>query len=249
MDLKRLEGKVAVITGAGRGIGAAIARRFADEGASVVLNSLSDSAMKVAEEINSAGGKAVFVQGDVSKPGDVNKVIDGAAANFGRLDILVNNAGITRDNLLMRMSEDDWDAVMDTNLKSVYLCTRAVIRPMLKSKSGGRIINLSSVIGLSGNAGQANYAASKAGIIGFTKSLAKELASRLITVNAIAPGFIVTDMTSVMSQEAKDALIKRIPLGTLGSAEDVASAAAFLASDEAMYITGQTLTVDGGMTL
>ena len=249
MELKRLEGKVAVITGAGRGIGAAIARRFAADGASLVLNSLSDSAARVAEEITASGGKATSVQGDVSKTGDVAKVIDAAVSNFGRLDILINNAGITRDGLLMRMSEEDWDAVMDTNLKSVYLCSRAALRPMLKSRGGGRIINLSSVIGLSGNAGQANYAASKAGIIGLTKSLAKELASRQVTVNAIAPGFIVTDMTAGMNDEAKQALMKRIPLGTLGTPEDVAAVAAFLASDEAKYITGQTLTVDGGMTL
>ena len=249
MELKRLEGKVAVITGAGRGIGAAIARRFAAEGASLVLNSLSDSAAKVVEEITAAGGKALAVQGDVSKADDVAKVIDAAVSTFGRLDILINNAGITRDGLLMRMSEEEWDAVMDTNLKSVYLCCRAALRPMLKSRGGGRIISLSSVIGLSGNAGQANYAASKAGIIGFTKSLAKELSSRQVTVNAIAPGFIVTDMTAGMSEEAKQTLLKRIPLGTLGSAEDIASIAAFLASDEAKYITGQTLTVDGGMTL
>ena len=249
MELKRLEGKVAVITGAGRGIGAAIARRFAAEGASLVLNSLSDSAAKVVEEITAAGGKALAVQGDVSKADDVAKVIDAAVSTFGRLDILINNAGITRDGLLMRMSEEEWDAVMDTNLKSVYLCCRAALRPMLKSRGGGRIISLSSVIGLSGNAGQANYAASKAGIIGFTKSLAKELSSRQVTVNAIAPGFIVTDMTAGMSEEAKQTLLKRIPLGTLGSAEDIASIAAFLTSDEAKYITGQTLTVDGGMTL
>jgi len=249
LELKRLEGKVAVITGAGRGIGAAIARRFAAEGASLVLNSLSDSAAKVVEEITAAGGKALAVQGDVSKADDVAKVIDAAVSTFGRLDILINNAGITRDGLLMRMSEEEWDAVMDTNLKSVYLCCRAALRPMLKSRGGGRIISLSSVIGLSGNAGQANYAASKAGIIGFTKSLAKELSSRQVTVNAIAPGFIVTDMTAGMSEEAKQTLLKRIPLGTLGSAEDIASIAAFLTSDEAKYITGQTLTVDGGMTL
>ncbi len=249
MELKRLEGKVAVITGAGRGIGAAIARRFAAEGAFLVLNSLSDSAAKIAEEIVAAGGKAVAVQGDVSKADDVARVIDAAISNFGRLDILVNNAGITRDGLLMRMAEDDWDAVIDTNLKSVYLCCRAALRPMLKSRGGGRIINLSSVIGLSGNAGQANYAASKAGIIGFTKSLAKELASRQVTVNAIAPGFIVTDMTAGLSDEAKETLLKRIPLGSLGEPGDVAAAAAFLASAEAQYITGQTLTVDGGMTL
>ena len=249
MELKRLEGKVAVITGAGRGIGAAIARRFAADGASVVLNSLSDSAVKVADEITAAGGKATAVQGDVSKADDVARVVDAAIACFGRLDILVNNAGITRDGLLMRMSEEDWDVVIDTNLKSVYLCSRAALRPMLKSRGGGRIINISSVIGLSGNAGQANYAASKAGIIGLTKSLAKELASRQVTVNAIAPGFIVTDMTAGMTEEAKQALVKRIPLGTLGTPEDVAAVAAFLASDEAKYVTGQTLTVDGGMTL
>ncbi len=247
--MKRLEGKVAVITGAGRGIGTAVARRFAAEGAFLILNSLSDSAAKIAEEIVADGGKAVAVQGDVSKADNVAKVIDAAVSNFGRLDILVNNAGITRDGLLMRMAEDDWDAVIDTNLKSVFLCCRAALRPMLKSRGGGRIINLSSVIGLSGNAGQANYAASKAGIIGFTKSLAKELASRQVTVNAIAPGFIVTDMTAGLSDEAKETLLKRIPLGSLGEPGDVAAAAAFLASAEAKYITGQTLTVDGGMTL
>jgi 3-oxoacyl-[acyl-carrier protein] reductase len=249
VELKRLEGKVAVITGAGRGIGTAVARRFAAEGAFLILNSLSDSAAKIAEEIVADGGKAVAVQGDVSKADNVAKVIDAAVSNFGRLDILVNNAGITRDGLLMRMAEDDWDAVIDTNLKSVYFCCRAALRPMLKSRGGGRIINLSSVIGLSGNAGQANYAASKAGIIGFTKSLAKELASRQVTVNAIAPGFIVTDMTAGLSDEAKETLLKRIPLGSLGEPGDVAAAAAFLASAEAKYITGQTLTVDGGMTL
>jgi 3-oxoacyl-[acyl-carrier protein] reductase len=249
LELKRLEGKVAIITGAGRGIGAAIARRFAAEGASVILNSLSDSASKTAEEIVASGGKAIAVQGDVSKAADAVKIIDVAISTFGRLDILVNNAGITRDGLLLRMTEEDWDAVLDTNLKSVYLCSRAAMRPMLKSRGGGRIINLSSVIGLSGNAGQANYAASKAGIIGFTKSLAKELASRQVTVNAIAPGFIVTDMTAGLTEEAKQALLKRIPLAYLGTPEDVAAVAAFLASDEARYITGQTITVDGGMTL
>jgi len=249
LELKRLEGKVAIITGAGRGIGAAIARRFAAEGASVILNSLSDSASKTAEEIVASGGKAIAVQGDVSKAADAVKIIDVAISTFGRLDILVNNAGITRDGLLLRMTEEDWDAVLDTNLKSVYLCSRVALRPMLKSRGGGRIINLSSVIGLSGNAGQANYAASKAGIIGFTKSLAKELASRQVTVNAIAPGFIVTDMTAGLTEEAKQALLKRIPLGALGAPEDVAAVAAFLASDEAHYITGQTITVDGGMTL
>jgi len=249
VELKRLEGKVAVVTGAGRGIGRAIALRFAAEGASLVLNSLSESAARVADEVVAAGGKAVAVQGDVSVAADVTKLIETAVTAYGRIDILVNNAGITRDQLLMRMSEEEWDAVMDTNLKSVYLCCRAALRPMLKSRGGGRIINLSSVIGLSGNAGQANYAASKAGIIGFTKSLAKELASRQVTVNAIAPGFIVTDMTSGLSEEARQALLKRIPLGALGTPEDISAAAAFLASDEARYITGQTLTVDGGMTL
>ena len=245
----RLAGRNAVVTGAGRGIGKAIALRFAAQGASLVLNSLSESASKVAEEITAASGKAMAVQGDVSKSEDVAKLIDAAVSAYGCIDILVNNAGITRDGLLMRMNEEDWDAVMDTNLKSVYLCCRAALRPMLKSRGGGRIINISSVIGLSGNAGQANYAASKAGIIGFTKSLARELASRQVTVNAIAPGFIVTDMTTGMSEEAKQALLKRIPLGALGEPEDVAAAASFLASGEARYITGQTLTVDGGMTL
>ncbi|KTB48186.1 3-oxoacyl-[acyl-carrier-protein] reductase [Dehalogenimonas alkenigignens] len=249
MELRRLEGKVAVVTGAGRGIGAAIARRFSVEGASLVLNSLSDSAFRIADEINAAGGRAVAVQGNVSVAAEAVRVIETAGASFGRLDILINNAGITRDGLLLRMSEEDWDAVLDTNLKSVYLCCRAALRPMLKSRGGGRIINLSSVIGLSGNAGQANYAASKAGIIGFTKSLAKELASRQVTVNAIAPGFIVTDMTAGLTGEAKEALLARIPLGSLGAAEDIAAAAAYLASEEARYITGQTLTVDGGMTL
>ncbi|MEN8614329.1 3-oxoacyl-ACP reductase FabG [Dehalogenimonas sp. THU2] len=246
---KRLEGKVAVVTGAGRGIGRAIALRLAADGASVVLNSLSESAEKVAAEITAAGGQAIAVRGDVSKSEDVARLIESATAAYGRLDILVNNAGVTRDNLLLRMSEDDWDTVMDTNLKSVYLCCRAAVKPMLKSRAGGRIINLSSIVGLTGNAGQANYAASKAGIIGFTKALAKELASRQVTVNAIAPGFIVTDMTAGLSEEANQALVKRIPLGTLGTPDDVAAVAAFLASDEARYITGQTLTVDGGMTL
>lgn len=250
MELEqKLAGKTAVVTGAGRGIGRAVALQLAAEGASVVLNSLSDSADKVAAEISLAGGTAVAVRGDVSKTDDVAALIDAAVTSFGRLDILVNNAGITRDNLLLRMNEEDWDAVLDTNLKSVYLCCRAALKPLLKSRGSGRIINISSIIGLSGNAGQANYAASKAGIIGLTKSLAKELASRQITVNAVAPGFIVTDMTAGMSEEAREALVKRIPLGSLGTPEDVAATVVFLASEEARYITGQTLTVDGGMTL
>ncbi|MGI2336573.1 MAG: 3-oxoacyl-[acyl-carrier-protein] reductase [Dehalogenimonas sp.] len=246
---KKLAGKTAVVTGAGRGIGRAVALQLAAEGAAVVLNSLSDSADKVAAEINLAGGTAVAVRGDVSRTDDVAALINAAVTSFGRLDILVNNAGITRDNLLLRMNEEDWDTVLDTNLKSVYLCCRAALKPLLKSRGSGRIINISSIIGLSGNAGQANYAASKAGIIGLTKSLAKELASRQITVNAVAPGFIVTDMTAGMSEEAREALVKRIPLGSLGTPEDVAATVVFLASEEARYITGQTLTVDGGMTL
>ena len=246
---KRLAGKTAAITGAGRGIGRAIALRLAAEGASVVLNSLSDSAETVAAEITAAGGQAIAFRGDVSKAEDVARLIETTTAAYGRLDILVNNAGITRDNLLLRMNEEDWDAVLDTNLKSVYLCCRAALKPLLKSRGSGHIINISSIIGLSGNAGQANYAASKAGIIGLTKSLAKELASRQVTVNAIAPGFIVTDMTAGLPEEAQQTLIKRIPLGSLGAPEDVAAAVAFLVSDEARYITGQTLTVDGGMSL
>lgn len=213
-----------------------------------MLNSLSDSAEKTAAEITSTGGQAIAVAGDVSKYADAVKLIETTISTFGRLDILVNNAGITRDNLLLRMNEDDWDAVLDTNLKSVYLCSRAALKPLLKNR-GGRIINISSIIGLSGNAGQANYAASKAGIIGFTKTMAKELASRNITVNAVAPGFITTDMTAGLSEEAHQALIKRIPLASLGTVDDIAAAVAFMAGDEARYITGQTLTVDGGMTL
>ena len=246
---RRLEGKTAVITGAGRGIGRAIALRLSAEGASVVLNSLSDSSEKVAAGIVATGGQAVAVQGDVSKSEDVARIMEAAVNTWGRLDILINNAGVTRDNLLLRMSEDDWDTVLDTNLKSIYLCCRAAIKPMLKARSGGRIINLSSIIGLTGNAGQINYAASKAGIIGLTKSLAKELASRRVTVNAIAPGFIITDMTDKLSEESHQALIKRIPLESLGTPEDVAAAVAFLVSEEARYITGQTRTIDGGMTL
>lgn len=246
---RRLEGKTAVITGAGRGIGRAIALRLSAEGASVVLNSLSDSSEKVAAGIVASGGQAVAVQGDVSKSEDVARIVEAAVNTWGRLDILINNAGVTRDNLLLRMSEDDWDTVLDTNLKSIYLCCRAAIKPMLKARCGGRIINLSSIIGLTGNAGQINYAASKAGIIGLTKSLAKELASRQVTVNAIAPGFIITDMTDKLSEEFHQALIKRIPLESLGTPEDVAAAVAFLVSEEGRYITGQTLTIDGGMTL
>ena len=246
---RRLEGKTAVITGAGRGIGRAIALRLSAEGASVVLNSLSDSSEKVAAGIVATGGQAVAVQGDVSKSEDVARIVEAAVNTWGRLDILINNAGVTRDNLLLRMSEDDWDTVLDTNLKSIYLCCRAAIKPMLKARCGGRIINLSSIIGLTGNAGQINYAASKAGIIGLTKSLAKELASRQVTVNAIAPGFIMTDMTDKLSEEFHQALIKRIPLESLGTPEDVAAAVAFLVSEEGRYITGQTLTIDGGMTL
>ncbi|ADJ25624.1 3-oxoacyl-(acyl-carrier-protein) reductase [Dehalogenimonas lykanthroporepellens BL-DC-9] len=246
---KKLSGRVAVVTGAGRGIGRAVALRLADEGASVVLNSLSDSATAVADEIKANGGQATAVSGDVAKAEDVSRLIETAVSAFGRLDILVNNAGITRDNLLLRMSEEDWDAVIDTNLKSVYLCCRAALKPLLKSRASGRIINISSIIGLSGNAGQANYSASKAGIIGLTKTLARELASRQVTVNAIAPGFIVTDMTAGMTEEARQSLVGRIPLGSLGQPEDVAAAVAFLAGDGAHYITGQTLTIDGGMTL
>lgn len=245
-----LTGKVALVTGAGRGIGKAIALKLAKEGASIVVNyrSSEKEAKELVEEIINKGGLAEAVQGDVSYLEDAEKVIKFAAEKFGRLDILVNNAGITRDTLLLRMKEEDFDKVLQVNLKGVFNCTKHASSIMLKQKSG-RIINISSVVGLIGNAGQANYAAAKAGIIGFTKSIAKEIGGRGITVNAIAPGFIATDMTNVLSDKVKEKLIEGIPLKKLGSPEDVANCAAFLASDSASYITGQVINVDGGMVM
>ena len=245
-----LNGKIAVVTGASRGIGKAIAMKFAQLGATVVINynGSAQKAEEVKQSIIADGGRAVIKQCNVADydAGEtfIKKVID----QFGRIDILVNNAGITKDGLIMRMSEEDFTNVVDVNLKGTFHCIRFASRQMMKQRSG-RIINMSSVVGISGNAGQINYAASKAGVIGMTKSAAKELASRGITVNAIAPGYIETDMTNVLSDKVKEETMKQIPLGRLGQTEDIAAAAAFLASDEAGYITGQVLAVDGGMAI
>ncbi|MFL6539741.1 MAG: 3-oxoacyl-[acyl-carrier-protein] reductase [Chthoniobacterales bacterium] len=246
----RFENQVAIVTGAGRGIGHAIALRLAREGARVASVSRTEkNAQKTADEINAAGAdvaKAYAV--DVADHPSVHEVGVRILEDFGRVDILVNNAGVTRDGLSMRMSVDDWDTVLNTNLRGAFNFVQAVQRSMIKQRSG-RIINITSVIGLIGNAGQANYAASKAGLIGFTKSLAREVASRGITVNAVAPGLIETDMTSVLSEEIRKNILSKIPLGTLGQPDDIASMVAFLASGEARYITGQVLAVDGGMVM
>ena len=247
--MKRLEGKVAIITGANAGIGKATAELFAREGANLVLAARRlDKLKEVEEYAASLGVKAISVSTDVSVAADCRRLVDTCVETFGRVDILVNNAGITRDGLVMMMKESDFDAVIDTNLKGAFLCMKAVSRIMMKQRYG-RIVNLSSVVGLRGNAGQVNYAASKAGVVGMTKSLAKELASRGVTVNAVAPGFIETDMTAAMPQAAKDAMMPTIPMQRLGKPEDVARAVAFLASDEAAYVTGQVLAVDGGMAM
>jgi 3-oxoacyl-[acyl-carrier protein] reductase len=241
-----LSGRVAIVTGSGRGIGRAIALKLAEAGASVVVNDMEEAVEGVAGEIQAAGRQSLAVIGDVTSAADVARLAEAAIASYGRVDILVNNAGIARDQLLVRMSDEDWDRVLDVDLKGVFLCTRAVLRYMLK-KRWGRIISIASIVGLVGNPGQANYAAAKAGVIGFTRSVAKEVASRKITVNAIAPGFIDTEMTQHLAQDQRRELMSRIPLGRLGSPDDVAGAVAFLASEEAGYITGQVLAVDGGM--
>ena len=245
-----LEGKTALVTGASRGIGRAIALRLAQEGAAVAINYAGNTA--AAEEVKSmieaAGGKAIIVQADVSNGEAVDEMVKTVVDTFGGVDILVNNAGITRDNLLMRMKEEDWDAVLTTNLKGVFNCTKAAVKYMMKQKAG-RIVSISSVVGLMGNAGQANYAAAKAGVLGFTKAVAKEVAARGITVNAIAPGFIQTDMTAVLSEKVVEGMLNTIPLHKLGDPEDIAKAVVFLVSDDAKYITGQTLHVDGGMVM
>lgn len=245
-----LDGKIALVTGASRGIGRAIAVKLAEAGATVAVNYAGNA--QAAEEtkalIEAKGQKALLLQADVADGEAVEAMVQQVVEAFGRIDILVNNAGITRDGLLMRMKEADWDDVMRTNLKGVYNCTKAAIKRMVKQRSG-RIVNMSSVVGLTGNAGQANYAAAKAGVIGFTKATAKELAARGITVNAVAPGFIETDMTAVLSEAVKENLRKGIPLARLGSPEDIAGATLFLVSDAASYITGQTLHVDGGMVM
>jgi 3-oxoacyl-[acyl-carrier protein] reductase len=246
----RFANQVAIVTGAGRGIGHAIALRLAGEGARVaVVSRTEQNAIRTAEEINAKYfGVAKAYAVDVANGAEVKALGAQILADFTRVDILVNNAGLTRDGLVMRMSEEDWDAVLDTNLKGAFHFIQTVLRAMVKQRSG-RIVNIASVAGLMGNAGQANYAASKAGLIGMTKSIAREVASRGITCNAVAPGFIDTDMTSVLSQDLKDGVVKQIPLATFGEAADIAAAVAFLASGEAKYITGQTLTVDGGMVM
>lgn len=245
-----LEGKIAVVTGASRGIGRAVARRLASEGATVIINynGSREKAEETLREIEETGGRGVIEQCDVSDFEQCREFIQKVIKEYGALDILVNNAGVTKDGLIMGMSEEDFDRVIDTNLKGAFHTIRFAVRQMLKQKSG-RIINMASVVGVSGNAGQANYAASKAGVIGLTKAAAKEVASRGITVNAIAPGFIETDMTASLPESVKEASLAQIPLGYFGKAEQVAAAVAFLASEDAAYITGQVLHVDGGMVM
>ena len=240
-----LSSKVAIITGGARGIGREIALRLAEAGATVVVSDVAD-AEPAAEEIRKMGHQSLAVAADVTSASDVAGMVEKVTAEYGRIDILVNNAGIARDQLLMRMSDEDWETVLNVNLKSVFLCTRAVLRQMVKQR-WGRIVSISSIVGIVGNPGQANYASSKAGIIGFTKTIAREVGSRGITVNAIAPGFIVSKMTEQLSEEQKSEMLKRIPLGFLGTPRDVAEAVAFLSSEEARYITGQVLGVDGGL--
>ena len=241
-----LDGRVSLVTGASRGIGRAIARELAAQGATVLCGARDQEKLAATvAAIVAEGGKALAVPLDVADRASVEAAFAAVLAAHGRLDHLVNNAGITRDNLVLRMKAEDWRDVLDTNLTGVFLCTQAALRPMLKQRMG-RIVSVTSVVGLTGNAGQANYAASKAGVVGFTKSVAREVASRSITVNAVAPGFVETDMTAAMTDKAREALTSLIPLGRVGQPEDVAAAVAFLVSDRAAYITGQVLSVDGG---
>jgi len=246
---KRLENKIALITGSARGIGEGIATLFAQEGANIVLSDVNDVLLKETEaKIKSLGVETLAQKVDVTDPSQVDEVIKKTVDKFGKIDILVNNAGITKDRLLIRMSDSDWESVLSVNLKGAFLCTRAVSKVMLKQRSG-KIINMASIIGITGNPGQANYAASKGGLIAFTKSVSKELASRNINVNAVAPGFIKTEMTDKLPEDSKKAMLERIPLHRLGKVGDVACAALFLASEESNYITGCTIQVDGGMAV
>ena len=243
-------GRVAVVTGGGRGIGRAVAVRLAEEGANVAISyrSNDDAAQEAAEAVRNAGVECEIFKGDVSEPDDVESLFKGVNEAFGRIDILVNNAGITRDNLMMRMKADEFDDVLRTNLGGTYLCTRAVLRPMIRAR-WGRIVNVSSVVGLVGNAGQANYAASKAGIIGFTKSVAREVAQRGITANAVAPGYVETELTGSLPENVKDQILGQVPMGRFGEGEEIAEVVAFLVGEGAGYVTGQTIAVDGGMTM
>jgi 3-oxoacyl-[acyl-carrier protein] reductase len=244
-----LTNKVAIVTGSARGIGREIALKLAEVGANVAVNdipSASEALEGIVKEIESLGRQSMVIVGDVSSSEDVTRMVESVVSKFGRVDILINNAGVTRDGLAMRMSDKDWETVLNVDLKSVFLCTRTVLRPMLKQR-WGRIVSVASIVGIHGNAGQANYAAAKAGVIAFTKSVAKEVASRGITINAIAPGYIDTKMTQNLDEKQSADLIKRIPMGCVGTPRDVAEAVAFLASEEARYITGQVLGVDGGM--
>ncbi|MDP2920002.1 MAG: 3-oxoacyl-[acyl-carrier-protein] reductase [Dehalococcoidia bacterium] len=245
-----LTGKVALVTGSGRGIGREIAIRLAEAGASVVINDVGnpEPPNEVVAQIKQMGHPSMVAMGDVSQSVDVNRIVDTTVAAYGKLDILVNNAGITRDQLVLRMTDEDWDKVMAVDLKSVFVCSRAALRHMIRQR-WGRIVSISSIVGIIGNVGQANYASAKAGIIGFTKATAKEVASRNVTVNAVAPGFIDTAMTQQLPEERRQEMAGKIPAGYLGTPRDVAEAVAFLASEEARYITGQVLTVDGGISL
>ncbi len=248
--MSSLDERIAIVTGGSRGIGRAIALELARRGATVIVNynSNADAANEVVASIQAQGGQAKAVQANVADFSQAESLIKGTVSEFGQLDILVNNAGTTRDMLIMMMPEEDWDLVLETNLKSVFNCSKAAVKSMMR-KRYGRIVNITSVAGIAGNAGQTNYSASKAGVIGFTKALAREVATRKITVNAVAPGFVPTDLTDIVPDDIKEASLQAIPLGRWGTPEEVAYAVAFLASEEAAYITGQTLSVDGGMVM